>query len=165
MPLYDYRCPECGRTENDVPRKIADRDDAPVCCAPMERFYPVGSRANICDEIPGGVWIENLGPHQKWFDSKSAMLREAKRQGLEPFVRHQPLQGGDWSPHTTDWSKGSIDRYTLESAAALVRDRSKGVNASDSPNSDYDSAIRKFNYEATVDEARFLVRHLDGKGE
>ena|ERR1700741_4195458 len=133
MPFYDYRC-ACGFQEEDVYRRIADRDqprDCPLCDSGMERFFLPKRRAVTADAIPGGVWIENLGPRPVKVYSHSERLRIAKERGLEPFVRHQPLQGSDKSPHTTDWSRGSIDPYTMESAAALVRDRSKGPNYSE----------------------------------
>lgn len=134
MPFYDFRCP-CGFQEYDVYRRIADRDKPLTCPLDdrlMSRFMTQTHRAVSTDEIPGGMWIENLGKYPIKVYSHTDRLRIARDRGLVEFVRHQPLQGGDKSPHTTDWSKGSIDPYTLAAAAALVRDRSGGPNHSDS---------------------------------
>ena len=51
-------------------------------------------------------------------------------RGIQSFVRHMPLKGTDKSPHTTDWSKGSIDPQTLANAKELVS-RQSVVKAND----------------------------------
>lgn len=132
MPLYDFRC-KCG-IEFDEFRKVDDRDrylECPLCGGTMERFMAQRRRAITTDDIPGGLWVENLGKRPVKVYSHSARLRLAAERGLQPFVRHQPEVGSDKSKFTSDWSKGSIDPYTMAAAEALVRDRSKGSNASD----------------------------------
>ena len=52
--------------------------------------------------------------------------------GLQEFVRHVPERGSDKSPHTTDWSKGSMDPQTLKNAEALVS-RQKAVKSNPDP--------------------------------
>jgi hypothetical protein len=78
-----------------------------------------GAGTLLTDEYPGGLWIENLGPHPVKVYSESERLRLAKARGLQPMVRHVPVPGTDKSPHTTDWSK-AIDPQTLANARALV---------------------------------------------
>ena len=36
-PLYTYRCPECGKTE-DAYRAIAERNNGPMCHGPMSKI-------------------------------------------------------------------------------------------------------------------------------
>lgn len=87
------------------------------------------------DEIPGGVWLENYGPEPikvyshterkklMKVDPKTGRSRVdqlGREYQLTEFVRHTPVPGTDRSPHTSDWSKGSIDPQTLANARALV---------------------------------------------
>lgn len=58
----------------------------------------------IRDEIPGGVWIENLGPKPVKVYSHSERRDLMRAAGVEEFVRHQPVPGSDKSPHTTRWT-------------------------------------------------------------
>lgn len=37
MPLYTYKCAECGKTE-DAYRSMADRDHGPECHGPMRKI-------------------------------------------------------------------------------------------------------------------------------
>lgn len=78
-----------------------------------------GAFAEHTDDYPGGIWIENLGPHPVKVYSNTERLRIMKANGLEEFVRHVPVPGTDKSPHTTDWSRG-VDAQTLENARVLV---------------------------------------------
>lgn len=161
MPLYDYKCPTCHELVLDVAKRIADRNDCPICplCGDTtKRHMSLAGGSNIRDDFPGGIVIENLGPHPIKVYSNTERKRIMKERGLEEFIRHTPVPGSDKSPNTADWSKGSIDEYTLKAAAALVRDRSVGTNDSDSEQS-FDSAIRPFNYTGTAEEAN-AVRKL-----
>lgn len=89
--------------------------DFPFC--PHQR----GSQAVIGDDrFIGGMTLENLDHDPVTVYSRSELKREMDARGLQSFVRHMPLKGTDKSPHTTDWSKGSIDPQTLANAKALV---------------------------------------------
>lgn len=163
MPFYDYKCPTCLEVIRDVVRRIADRNDCPVCpvCGDKtERHFSLGGGTNIRDEYPGGIVIENLGPEPVKVYSNSERLKIMRERGLEEFVRHTPVPGTDKSPHTSDWSKGSMDPYTLEAAKALVRERKPGENEGDGEQS-FDSAIRPFNYVGTGEEARAVRRLIN----
>jgi hypothetical protein len=72
-------------------------------------------RADSCDLV-----IENLGPTPVRITSEADRRAIMRARGLEEFVRHVPAPGSDRSPYTTDWSRGSIDPYTLAAAQALV---------------------------------------------
>lgn len=77
------------------------------------------------DDIPGGMLLENLGPHPVRVYSHTERRRLMQERGLEEYIRHTPVPGTDKSPHTTDWSKGSIDAKTMENAAVLVARQSE----------------------------------------
>ena len=84
-----------------------------------------GSGIAVPDDIPGGVLIENGLCHAdgrpRRFYSRSEIERAAKEQGLVNMVRHVPAsKDSDKSPHTIDWSKGSIDPQTLENVRVLL---------------------------------------------
>jgi predicted RNA-binding Zn-ribbon protein involved in translation (DUF1610 family) len=116
MPTFDQHCTVCA-WEAEIHAKPHEHPPCPTCGGVTERVWRASARVNG-DEIPGGTWIENLGPEPMQFFAKSDIVREAKRRGLEPMVRHVPVPGTDKSPHTTSWDMPS--QYTLDAAAALV---------------------------------------------
>lgn len=80
-----------------------------------------GHGTAIKDELVGGFVQENFGPEPMTFYSKSEMLKEAKRRGLEPMVRW----AGPHDRHVSRWA--AMDPQTLANAAALCDpERRKG---------------------------------------
>lgn len=69
------------------------------------------------EDYPGGLVLHNLGKEPVTVYSESQRKRIMRERGLVEMVRHVPVPGTDTSPHTTDWSRGTVD---LEAAAALV---------------------------------------------
>ena len=59
MPLYDYRCGDCGKEESDVLTKIKDADSrvCPSCSAPMKRLIALTGRGIIA----GGGAADHAG--------------------------------------------------------------------------------------------------------
>jgi hypothetical protein len=55
------------------------------------------------DSIPGGLWLENLGPEPVKVYSKSERKFEMEKRGLVESVRHIGEQGSDKSRHTSRW--------------------------------------------------------------
>ena len=115
-------CERCGHVF------IPDQFEWPWC-----PHGAVGSSTYFQDDIPGGLLVENLGPHPIRVYSHSERRRLAKEQGLEEFVRHAPLPGHDRSQFTTDWSRGCVDARTLENATILVSRQNKAVNVPEPP--------------------------------
>lgn len=74
----------------------------------------------ISDECD--ITVENGFHTPQRFTSKADHRRALAAKGLEVNVRHVPIPGTDYSPHTTDWSRGSVD---LEAAIALVQPRGR----------------------------------------
>jgi len=99
------RCEKCGR--------LMQLGEWPFCP------HGVGASSVRGDEID--VVIENNGTSEPIrFRSREVLRRHLAAYKREPFVRHVPVPGSDKSPHTTDWSKGSIDAQTLENARVLL---------------------------------------------
>lgn len=78
--------------------------------------------------------IENNGtPHPIRFRSKAALNAHMHAHGLIAKVRHVPENAGtDYSPHTTDWSRG-IDPQTLENVRILLSRGGTSAAAHDAP--------------------------------
>lgn len=106
----------------------------------------------------------NLGRDPIRIRSKAERRRLMKEQGLVEFIRHTPVPGTDKSPYTSDWSKGSIDAYTLESARVLVSRQGGERHFTPDPDS-MDSVplpSNAFSYRATPAEVRELVDAMKG---
>ncbi len=87
--------------------------------------------------------IENNGtPHPIRFRSKAALNAHMHAHGLIAKVRHVPqTQESDYSPHTTDWSRG-IDPQTLENVRVLLSRRSGGSAELPAPTLPVDLSVR-----------------------
>ena len=57
----------------------------------------------IPDTIPGGLWLENLGPTPVRVHSHSERRDLMRAHGLRESVRHVGTRDGDRSPHTSRW--------------------------------------------------------------
>lgn len=105
MPIYDLTCVN-KHIQRDLYLRVGERPACPECGEPTETLW--GTPPNVVgDDIPGGVWIKhglvNEDGSPMKFYSKSEIAREAKKRGLEPFVRHVPERGSDRSKHTVRW--------------------------------------------------------------
>lgn len=124
-------------------------------------FCPHGSgfAASHGDELD---YIDhNLGRDPVHITSKAQRRQIMAERGLEEFIRHTPVPGTDHSPFTTDWSKGSIDPYTLAQAEALiarVHGKDKAVEAPVAP------VANPFNFTATPEMVRELTDKVESLG-
>lgn len=100
MPLYDFIC-DNGHDKRDVLRSIAHRNDPCECGAAITRMHRGANM--IGDDIPGGMWVENLGPEPVKVYSKSQLRHEAEMRGLVQSVRHVGEPGTDKSRFTSRW--------------------------------------------------------------
>jgi hypothetical protein len=101
LKTYDQGCTVCA-WEGEIWAKPYEHPPCPACSGVTERRWKkIGV---IGDEIPGGQWIENLGPKPVKVYSKSERRALAAAQGLTEMVRHMPLPGSDKSPHTVRWT-------------------------------------------------------------
>lgn len=76
---------------------------------------------------PGGKTFENLGHEPQTFYSPAEQRAYMKAHNLEPFVRHQPLQGSDKSPYTTNWA--AVSAESLAGAKAMLERTAQEQNA------------------------------------
>lgn len=110
MPMYDRLCsnPYCNTEMIDCFEPV-NTTDVPCkkCGKPTNRVWISKPPAVVPDEIPGGIWIRHGvcnedGTPRKYY-SKSEILAEAKRRGLENVVRHVGEHGSDKAKATTRW--------------------------------------------------------------
>lgn len=116
MPRFDEACHNCA-WEGEITARPFEHPPCPRCGHETHRVWKKATSV-AGDEIPGGTWIENLGDQPMFFETKSAIVKEAHRRGLEPMVRHVPVPGTDKSPHTSDWS--AVSPYQLEAAREML---------------------------------------------
>jgi len=128
-------------------------------CRGQQSDHIGGSSNRGHDEIPGGMWIENLGPVPIRVDSHSERLRIAKSKGLREFVRHVPVPGSDKSPHTERWV--TMDAYTLNAAKELVMRH--GSKASKEDSDDTRAYFRPFNFTGSKSDAAQIAAIIEGK--
>lgn len=85
-------------------------------------FCPHGRGANAIhvDDIPGGMWMENLGPHPVKVYSHTERERLMKEQGLELKEKFCPMPGTDVDPQGVQNPKGYVDAQTLANGIALI---------------------------------------------
>jgi hypothetical protein len=181
VPFYDFAhdpyLTSCQTRVYDLLRATQERDEivlCPDCLLPMARVWTVSSQHRAAeDNIPGGLWLENYGPEpiQVFSHTERKRLlkvgldgkkRRDKTTGqeyeLQEMVRHTPVPGTGKSPHTVDWSAGSIDAQTLENARVLVsRPGARGENGRDPEDVENDPAsvhssplLRLFNETQTL---------------
>lgn len=99
---YDQKCTACDWIA-EIWAMPGEHPACPRCGGKTERIY-LGGYGVIGDEIPGGMWVENLGHEPVKVHSKSELKFEAEKRGLCQKVRHVGVPGTDKSPHTTRWT-------------------------------------------------------------
>lgn len=81
---------------------------------------PAHSSMMIGDEIPGGIVVENYGPHPIRFDSYSAMAKYREAHGLYLIDKFCPMPGTDIDPQGIPNPAGYVDKQTLENGKELL---------------------------------------------
>lgn len=99
---YDQHCLDCGHEWEITHGVPGVHPPCPVCYGPSERWYK-GGYGVIGDDIPGGLWVENLGHKPVKVYSKSELKFEAEKRGLVQKVRHVGTKGSDKSSLTQRW--------------------------------------------------------------
>lgn len=87
----------------------------PFCPHPQS-----GSPMIVRDEIPGGIIVENYGPHPMRFDSHSAMQKYRDAHGLQLLGKFCPMPGTDIDPQGIPNPAGYMDKQTLANATELI---------------------------------------------
>jgi len=90
VPIYDYKCPECGRKEIDV--FVHHHDDVVKCkqChEKMSRLFPNSSKYIGAACFPSeGIFLENVSPNGHRFHSKKEMKAFEKKTGVTIGMLH-----------------------------------------------------------------------------
>lgn len=101
-----------------------------VCCEKCGQELKIGdhpfcphgaSNGTIArDEIPGGIIVENYGPHPMRFDSHSERRAYMAANGLREREKFSPKPGTDIDPAGIPNPKGYVDDYTRRAGEALI---------------------------------------------
>ena len=80
MPIFDYQCPRCNKTEEHFVRKHDDLVQCPDCLVSMNRLPAVPNMHLFPEE---GIHLKHVCPGGKTFHSKNEMKKYAKENNLE----------------------------------------------------------------------------------
>lgn len=130
MPTYSIKCPNCGPSER-VSTVARRNDPCTKCGSEVEREWVANGFQTYQDDIPGGLLIENLGPEPVRVYSHTERLALARSRGLEPYVKHAPMSGGDKSPHTIKWDATPVSDPRPISMLSVEERRARRVEAAE----------------------------------
>lgn len=84
-----------------------------------------GTAAPFRDDIPGGLVVENYGPHPITFYSHTERRAYMKANGLLEKEKFCPMPGTDVDPQGIPNPKGFVDPQTLANGIALITRQQK----------------------------------------
>jgi hypothetical protein len=123
--------------------------DWPFCPHPK-----AGSSMIQQDEIPGGVIVENYGPHPIRFDSHSERRAYMKAHGLQEKEKFCPSPGTDIDPQGIPNPAGYVDDMTMRNRAELfLRGNNRHVQESPDPT----VTTGEMSHEEALDYARHTM--------
>lgn len=128
MPLV---CKNCGNPTRTVIYQKSGDGFCPDCHRLATESEH--SSAVFRDDIPGGIVVENYGPHPIRFDSHSERRHYMAEHGLREREKFSPMPGTDIDPQGIPNPKGYLDPYTLESAAILLSRNGRKASEEDAP--------------------------------
>lgn len=105
---------EDGNVRCDVCNHYMQIGEHPFCP------HKGGASTVFSDEIPGGILVDNYGPHPIRFYSHSARRSYMKEHGLTEREKFSPMPGTDVDPQGIPNPAGYLDPQTLENAKALI---------------------------------------------
>lgn len=158
MPMYDFRCETCHREWEQL-MPVGKNPPCHECgTADVVKLWKKRPSAIKGDEIPGGMWIENLGHEPVKVYSHTERLQLAEQRGLQEYVKHVPVPGTDKSPHTTNWAVMSPEG--MEKAKQLLERVGRPTqDFSVDPGPAIDASIRNHNPDkrpARMEEGRLI---------
>jgi putative FmdB family regulatory protein len=82
VPIYDYKCPSCGSTRDDV---FVHRHDVIIRCpkCTLTMIKLITTRVAVKCFPSEGVFLEHVGPKGRRFHSEKEMRQYAKKHDLE----------------------------------------------------------------------------------
>lgn len=96
--------------------KVIEPGAWPFCPHPLTRH----ATAIATDDIPGGMVLENYGPHPITVYSHTERRRIMAEAGLELKEKFCPMPGTDIDPAGVMNPKGYVDAQTLANGAELI---------------------------------------------
>ena len=87
MPLYDYKCPECGYTQEEFIHSISKVDETVVECDMCRSASKRMLNTGVKMQIPTGAFFEpymeeDLGPVPVRINSVDHLQEECRNRGL-----------------------------------------------------------------------------------
>lgn len=120
MPLYTFRCGQCGSTATEF-RKIAERNDGPEC-----RHGPGAMRMQRIIEAPA-VQADLPGYTSpidgRWIEGRRARAEDLKRNGCRPW------EGMEAEKKEAERRANEIDHAHERAVEAAVADVYNGMSA------------------------------------
>lgn len=102
MPLYTYRCDQCGR-DTDHFNKMAARDNGPDCCGAQSR--PIITPTMV--QVPGGTDLNYRCP-------MSGEIVQSMRRRQYLMQKHDVVDARDY---TESWKRAKAKRASEDAAA------------------------------------------------
>jgi len=94
MPLYDYRCQECGTLQEDVLAKMKEQlRNCEECGGVMKRQMHSRFSINMGGVPTGGYYDSTLGAHVETVTQKKRLMQE---QGVTEKGGTPKPNGGAW---------------------------------------------------------------------
>lgn len=119
MAIHNQRCLSCDLIET-ITVEPGVNPPCSACGGETERYWMASGVSTFRDDIPGGLVVENYGPHPIRFDSHSERRRYMKAHGLFEKEKFCPMPGTDKDPQGIPNPRGYMDPQTLENARILV---------------------------------------------
>ncbi len=80
MPIFDYQCPRCNKTEERFVHKYTDLVQCSTCLISMNKMPSVPNMHLLPID---GIHLKHVCPGGKTFHSKVEMKKYAKKHDLE----------------------------------------------------------------------------------
>jgi putative FmdB family regulatory protein len=81
MPLYDYTCNKCKRTEEIFVHSSEEEVPKCNCGGTLKREFPTSARIGLFPS--GGVFLEHASAKGEHFETKQQMRDFAKKNDME----------------------------------------------------------------------------------
>lgn len=149
----DGRCSECNRL-----RFVGDWPQCPHAPALADPYRTLTHQ----DSIPGGLVLENYGPHPVTVYSHTERKMLMERQGLQLREKFSPAPGTDVDPQGIPNPKGYVDEQTLKNGAELILRAQKAQK-----NDDFDPKkviTNRTTHTLTDEEARTIATLIEKVG-
>jgi len=124
MPLYSFKCPNCGTVER-VFRKVDDRNDAPLCvkCTALETCRNPMQRIIEAPAVQADLPGYTSPIDGRWIEGRRARAEDLKRNGCRPW------EGMEAEKKEAERRANEIDHTHERAVEAAVADVYNGMSA------------------------------------